>query len=110
MLQQRHGLKVFTVSSSLRYKTNVQPYAGGLDVVNGLKPVTFNWKDGGAPDIGFIAEDIAAVEPLLVTHNESGKIEGVKYERMGVVFVNAPATASPDCPAASAALPAARRD
>lgn len=78
-----------TCSSSLRYKTDVQPYAGGMDVVNRLKPVTFIWKDGGAADIGFIAEDVAALEPLLVTYNDSGTIEGLKYERMGVLFANA---------------------
>jgi hypothetical protein len=78
-----------TCSSSLRYKTDVHPYAGGMDVVNRLKPVTFTWKDSGALDIGFIAEDIAAVEPLLATYNDSGEIEGVKYERMGVLFANA---------------------
>jgi hypothetical protein len=40
-------------------------------------------------DVGFGAEDIAAVEPLLVTYNEKGEIEGVKYDRIVTVLVNA---------------------
>jgi hypothetical protein len=30
-----------------------------------------------------------AVEPLLVTRNELGQVEGVKYDRLNVVLVNA---------------------
>jgi type III secretory pathway lipoprotein EscJ len=29
-----------------------------------------------------------AVEPLLVTYNDKGQIEGVKYDRIGVVLIN----------------------
>ena len=75
--------------SSLRYKTNLAPFRGGLDLVNGLLPITFNWKANGAADLGLGAEDVAEVEPLLVTRNEKGEIEGVKYDRIAVVLVNA---------------------
>ena len=40
-------------------------------------------------DMGLIAEEVAGVEPLLTTQNEKGEIEGVKYDRVGVVLVNA---------------------
>src|SRR5262249_23514969 len=40
-------------------------------------------------DVGFGAEDVAKVEPLLTFNNNKGQIEGVKYDRMSVVFVNA---------------------
>ena len=76
-------------SSSLRYKTNIKPYGGGLSVVAKLQPITFNWKKGGTPDFGLGAEDVAKAEPLLVTHNEKGEIEGVKYDRVVVVLLNA---------------------
>ena len=36
-----------------------------------------------------VAEEVAAVEPLLVTHNTRGEVEGVKYDRINVVLVNA---------------------
>ena len=76
-------------SSSLRYKTDVEPYGPGLDVVQRLHPIRFTWKDGGARDLGLGAEDVAPVEPLLVTRNGSGEVEGVKYDRVAVILVNA---------------------
>jgi len=39
--------------------------------------------------MGLVAEEVAEVEPLLVTHNEKGEVEGVKYDRIGVVLINA---------------------
>ena len=41
------------------------------------------------PDIGFGAEEIAKINPLFVTYNEKGEVEGVKYDRVGVVLLNA---------------------
>src|SRR6185369_2180080 len=76
-------------SSSLRYKTDLHPFIGGLDLVNRLHPITFRWKADQTLDLGFGAEDVAAVEPLLVTHNEKGEVEGVKYDRLSAVFINA---------------------
>jgi hypothetical protein len=81
--------QISTCSSSLRYKTNIQPFIGGLNVLNRLRPITFDWKQGGMHDLGFGAEDIAAVEPLLVTRNDKGEVEGVKYDRITAVLVNA---------------------
>ncbi|MBS1796545.1 MAG: tail fiber domain-containing protein [Acidobacteria bacterium] len=76
-------------SSSLRYKTNFAPYTRSFDVINQLKPIAFNWKADGTRDIGFGAEDVAKIDPLLVTYNGKGEVEGVKYERLSTVFVNA---------------------
>jgi len=81
--------QISTCSSSLRYKTNIQPFISGLSVLNRLRPITFDWKQGGMHDLGFGAEDIAAIEPLLVTRNDKGEIEGVKYDRITAVLVNA---------------------
>lgn len=81
--------QISNCSSSLRYKTNIAPFSFGLDFIKQLRPITFNWKIGGAEDIGFGAEDVAQISPLFVTFNEKGVIEGVKYDRLSVVFVNA---------------------
>lgn len=78
-----------TSQSSLRYKTDLRPYLGGLNVVGRLKPYDFTWKKGGMHDIGLVAEDVAQVEPLLTFNNEQGDIEGVKYENLNVVLINA---------------------
>ncbi len=76
-------------SSSLRYKTDVVRFGLGIDLIKRLRPITFHWKEGGSHDLGLGAEDVAAVEPLLVTHNKDGQVEGVKYDRVGVVLINA---------------------
>ncbi len=76
-------------ASSLRWKTNVQPFLGGLDIVRRLRPISFNWKEGGQPDIGLGAEDVARLAPSLTLTNSKGEPEGVKYDRLGVVLVNA---------------------
>jgi hypothetical protein len=32
---------------------------------------------------------VATIEPLLVTRNEQGQVEGVKYDHLNVVLINA---------------------
>jgi hypothetical protein len=86
----RNGLdQLSTCSSSLRYKERVARFASGLELIDRLRPITFTWKQGGMRDVGFAAEEVAEVEPLLVTHNTQGQIEGVKYDRITTALVNA---------------------
>ncbi len=80
---------ISTCSSSLRYKTNIASFNSGLNLVNRLRPITFDWKEGGMHDLGLGAEDVEKIEPLLVTYNKDGEVEGVKYDRLGVVLLNA---------------------
>jgi hypothetical protein len=80
---------IATCGSSLRYKTGVHNFTPGLDLLSRLRPVSFRWKGSGREDFGLVAEDVAEVEPLLVTRNERGEVEGVKYDRLGVVLLNA---------------------
>src|SRR5262245_9117245 len=81
--------QISSCSSSLRYKTDLHPFTKGLNLINRLHPLTFRWKADQSLDLGLGAEDVAAVEPLLVTHNEKGEVEGVKYDRLSAVFINA---------------------
>ena len=81
--------EVALCSSSLRYKTDLRPFRSGLNLINRLQPVSFTWKSGQSRDLGLGAEDVAAIEPLLVTHNTNGEVEGVKYDRLAVVLINA---------------------
>lgn len=81
--------RLSTCSSSLRYKKNIKEFSSGLDLVSRLKPITFDWENGGMRDLGLGAEDVAKAEPLLVTYNEKGEVEGVKYDRIAVVLLNA---------------------
>ncbi|HEY4721015.1 MAG TPA: tail fiber domain-containing protein, partial [Anaerolineae bacterium] len=81
--------QIATCSSSLRYKNNVAALTLGLDTVTQLHPVTFDWTGTGEHDLGFVAEQVDQVTPLLTTRNAAGQIEGVKYDRVSAVLVNA---------------------
>ncbi len=83
------GLQIARCASSLRFKTNLKPFDSGLNLVKRLQPITFDWTTNGKNDLGLGAEDVAEIEPLLVTYNEEGRIQGVKYDRLGVVLLNA---------------------
>jgi hypothetical protein len=58
-------------------------------VIRRLRPITFDWIEGGMHDLGFGAEEVAAVEPLLARYDKDGTVHGVKYDRVGAVLVNA---------------------
>jgi hypothetical protein len=83
------GFTIAACGSSLRYKTDLAPYIGGLEIIDRLKPITFTWKQYGTRDVGLAAEDVAAVEPFFTFNNNKGDVEGVKYDRLSVVFINA---------------------
>lgn len=76
-------------SSSMRYKSDIAAFSGGLEMVRELRPVTFTWRNSGGQDLGFIAEDVADIEPRLAVKNSNGEIEGVNYGQISTVLVNA---------------------
>ncbi len=76
-------------SSSARYKEHITDLELGLAVVERLRPVAYDWKETHEADVGFVAEEIAAIDPRLVTRNAAGEIEGVKYERLTAVLAAA---------------------
>src|ERR1043166_1177043 len=88
-LCQNASLQIATCSSSLRYKTNIANFTSGIGLIRRLRPISFDWKEGGMKDIGFGAEEVANVDPRFVTYNDKGEVEGVKYDRLSVAFVNA---------------------
>lgn len=81
--------QIASCSSSLRYKESVANFRGGLEMVGRLRPVTFRWRDGGTGDLGLVAEEVSEAAPLLVTRNAAGEVEGVRYDRVGAVLIDA---------------------
>jgi hypothetical protein len=81
--------EIASCSSSARYKDAIADLDLGLDAVLALRPVGYRWKDGGAADLGFVAEEVAALDERLVTRNAAGEVEGVRYERLAAVLANA---------------------
>jgi hypothetical protein len=69
--------------SSLReLKSNITDLGLGLDDLMKLRPVKFNWNDSGMQDLGFIAQEVEAVNPLLAAYSEDGTLYGVKYPQL----------------------------
>jgi hypothetical protein len=81
--------QISACSSSGRYKSNIHDLRPGLDMIEKLRPVTFNWTTNGEADLGLVAEEVNQVWPVLTTLNQDGQIEGVKYDRISTVLVKA---------------------
>ena len=79
----------FIETSALRCKSNIQPINSPLDKVKQLKPITFDWKNTGKNDIGFIAEEVKDILPNLIHYNEEGEVEGMNYSKITSLLVAA---------------------
>lgn len=85
-----------TSLSDARDKTNIEDSEYGLDLVNSLKPVTFEWdtRDGAKKDVkdlGFIAQDLKEVddEYLGLVYSENPEKLEASYGRLIPVLVKA---------------------
>ncbi len=76
-------------ASSLKWKTDIRQFDLGLETVLRLRPIRFTWKESGSEDFGLGAEDVAQIAPELAFFNSKGEVEGVKYERLSVILINA---------------------
>jgi hypothetical protein len=56
----------FVSYSSIRFKKNVQPLENSIDILKKLNGVSYDWKDTGKKDYGFIAEEVGKVLPEIV--------------------------------------------
>lgn len=82
-----------TVSSSIRYKEDINDMGEASGRLLELKPVTFRYKDtranGEKPiEYGLIAEQVAEVFPDLVVFNSNGQPETVKYRLLSSLLLN----------------------
>ncbi|QDP47410.1 MAG: putative chaperone of endosialidase [Prokaryotic dsDNA virus sp.] len=92
----RAQVQTISALSDERDKTNIQDSNYGLDFINSLKPVTFDWnmRDGakvGEKDLGFIAQDLQKVDDenlQLVYSNNPDRLEA-SYGRLIPVLVKA---------------------
>lgn len=76
-------------TSDSTMKTNIEPLTAGLEEVMLLKPVNYQWKANPTDlKIGFIAQEVEAVVPEVVTKSEDG-IYGMNYPELIPVLVNA---------------------
>lgn len=85
--------KLTTNTSDIRLKENITPLTNCLNKVNQLKPVTYQWKDkiSGGEDfkLGFIAQDVEKIEPLLVFTNKVDGYKGIHIDGLIPMIVGA---------------------
>jgi hypothetical protein len=74
-------------TSSKRFKENVQNITNPLETVKQLQGVTYNWIESGKGDIGFIAEEMEKVIPVLVEKSEDGVVQGMNYGKLTALLV-----------------------
>jgi trimeric autotransporter adhesin len=81
-----------TLTSSRRFKEDIQGMGDASDVLYALKPVTFKYKPGidpqGIPQFGLVAEEVAKVDPDLVVRDDQGKIYTVRYQAVDAMLLN----------------------
>jgi trimeric autotransporter adhesin len=85
--------QLVTVSSSRRFKEDIQDMGEASSGLMRLRPVTFRYKkplaDGSQPiQYGLIAEEVAEVYPDLVSYSADGQIETVKYQLLDSMLLN----------------------
>lgn len=86
----------FNTSSDYRLKNTIAPMTGALAKVALLKPVTYKWNVDGSDGQGFIAHELAEVEPGCVTgEKDAVDAEGnPQYQGIDTSFLVATLTAA----------------
>jgi hypothetical protein len=81
-----------TLTSSARFKQNIQSMSDASDVLLSLHPVTFKYKPEldpkGIPQFGLVAEEVDKVDPDLVARDDKGGIYTVRYEAVNAMLLN----------------------
>ncbi len=80
------------LSSSRRYKEEIQSMDSASETLYRLKPVTFRYKKEinarQSLEYGLVAEDVADVDPNLAIRNKDGEIESVRYTAVNAMLLN----------------------
>ena len=70
-----------TETSALRFKENIQENVD-TSIIDKLRPVSYDWKETGDKDYGFIAEEVDELDSILTTKEEDGQLIGIKYTKL----------------------------
>jgi len=73
-----------SIPSDIRLKKDVEDITNGLEIINKLRPVSFNWKKNNNESIGFIAQEIEEVLPEFVrdTRLNGEIIKTIKQDKL----------------------------
>jgi hypothetical protein len=80
------------LTSSERFKQDIQSMSEASGVILALRPVTFRYKPEldakGTPQFGLIAEEVSKVDPDLVVRDDKNQIYTVRYEAVNAMLLN----------------------
>lgn len=79
-----------TISSSERYKDDIEDMGAESDMIMALRPVTFTYKSDASKrqQFGLIAEEVADLFPKLVVYDEDGLPDTIRYHELPVLLLN----------------------
>ena len=79
-----------TNPSSERFKKDIGPMGKTSEAIFSLKPVTFRYKDDttSTPQFGLVAEEVAKINPALITVDKEGKAYSVRYDKVDAMLLN----------------------
>ena len=76
--------------SSQRYKEEIKTIENPIGIVEGLRGVSYKWRDSQMSDIGFIAEEVGKVLPQVVQYESDGiNAKSMDYARITSILVEA---------------------
>ena len=78
----------YTTSSDARLK-NVLGEAKGLEIINQLNPVHFEWKKSNIQQDGLIAQEVEPIVPNAVTYNEDSDVYQLDYSKFVTPLIKA---------------------
>lgn len=81
--------RIYYSTSARKYKTDINYSGVDGNLVYQLQPASFKDKNNGREYIGFIAEDVAALEPRLVDYNDAGEPNGLFYGNFTALLTEA---------------------
>jgi hypothetical protein len=80
----------YDTGSDYRLKENITPIENGLDRLNNLNPVKFNWKSDGTSSEGFIAHEVQEIFSDAVSGEKDAEMmQGMDYGRITPLLVKA---------------------
>src|SRR5882724_2910531 len=81
-----------TMTSSKRFKEDIEPMDKASETLFALKPVVFRYKKeidpAGTQQLGLVAEEVEKVNPELVVHDKAGKPYSVRYDQVNAMLLN----------------------
>jgi trimeric autotransporter adhesin len=84
------GGRLGVAHSAAGFKRNIMPMDKSSEAIMQLRPVTFIYKSdpSNTRQYGLVAEQVRGVYPELVTYDDQGELQSVRYEQLIPMLLN----------------------